>query len=147
MKKLKRKPILLLMCLALLCTCIPTAGATGSSELLALPEQEVVQPMYQYTASTNTLLSISGSTATCKATLTGYSNTTTKVKIEMTLQKKSLLVWSDVTSWSLLVSNYKSTLTKTKSIASGTYRVKAVYTAYSGSASETFTKYSATVSL
>ncbi len=106
-------------------------------------EYTTIQPLYDYTASHVTNLTISGGTASCKASLTGYSGTTSKIEITMTLQKKTLLWWSNVESWTGTYNTYYGSLTKSKAVDSGTYRVKAVYKVYSGSKSETITGYSA----
>ena len=146
-KKKYQKPLLLLMCIALICALMPTADAASVVQSLSLSDENVMQPMYNYTANTNTELYISGNTATCKASITGYNGTTTKVKIQMTLQKKSFLSWNDVETWTIISLSYKESYTKTRSVESGTYRVKAVYTAYKGTDSETITKYSASKSV
>lgn len=101
-----------------------------------------IQPMYDYTRNYVENLSISNGTASCSATLTGINGTTTKIVIKMTLQKKTLLWWSEVEAWSATYNTYYGTLSKTASVKSGTYRVKAVYTVYSGSNSESITDYS-----
>ncbi len=102
-----------------------------------------VQPRYDYTKNYNETLTIANGTASCTASLKGISGTTTKVVIKMTLQKKTLLWWSEVETWSTTSNTYYGTLTKTAAVKSGTYRVKAVYTVYSGSNSESITDYSA----
>ena len=142
-RKTLKKLTAWILCVALMCALVPAASAVPR----ALPEDEIVQPMYNYVSSYSTELTISGGTATCKATITGYNGTTTKLVAEMTLQKKSgLFGWDDVETWKTSISTYKLTSTKTKSVSSGTYRVKVKFTAYSGTSSESFTKYSSTKS-
>ena len=101
-----------------------------------------LQPLYEFVNRYSETLSISNGTATCKASLTGISGTTTNVKIVMTLQKKTLLWWDDVDSWYTIANTYYASLSKSISVGSGTYRVKAVYTVYSGAKSESITDYS-----
>ena len=101
-----------------------------------------IQPRYDYTKNHVENLSITNGTASCSATLTGINGTTTKVVIKMTLQKKTLLWWSEAESWTATYNTYYGTLSKTATVKSGTYRVKAVYTVYSGSNSESITDYS-----
>ena len=140
-KNFLKKTIAWMLCTVLICALVPAASAAPR----ALPEEEIVQPMYNYVSNYSTTLSISGGTATCKASITGYTGTTTKVAIEMTLQKKSgLFSWDDVETWKSSINTYTLTSTKTKSVGSGTYRVKVKFTAYSGTASESFTKNSST---
>lgn len=101
-------------------------------------------PAYSYTYDCSSELSISGTTATCTSTVTGYYNQTTKITILQTLQKKnSSGDWDYVCSWSSIIYNYCGSLTNTKSsLSSGTYRLKTVATVYAGTANETITKYS-----
>lgn len=102
----------------------------------------IAQPYYIYTSSVNVTLSNSSGNAKCTTTVNGYVDTATKIKITMTLQKKTLFWWSKDTSWTTTVSDYYASLSKTASVGSGTYRVKAECVVYSGSASETITQYS-----
>lgn len=101
-------------------------------------------PAYSYTSNCSSELSISGTTATCKSSITGYYNKTTKITILQTLQKKnSSGNWDYVCSWSSIIYNYCGSLTNTKSsLSSGTYRLKTVATVYAGTANETITMYS-----
>ncbi len=104
-----------------------------------------VQPRYSYTSLVTTSLKDSSGNANCGASLVGYDGITTKIQITMTLQKKSLLWWSEVQEWTLTANDFIASFSKTKAVGSGKYRVKAVYKVYSGSASESITDYSATV--
>lgn len=112
-------------------------------------EAGIITPFWTYINDTLTVLSISDSgIATCTSKITGYSGSTTKVHITMTLQKKGgflNLFWTDVMEWSQSFNNYYGTLSKTHSTSGGTYRIRAVYVAYSGSDSETTTAYSSEV--
>lgn len=103
----------------------------------------IAQPMYEYTYSVLPSLSISGEKAACTTVVSGYSGTTTKIQIKMTLQKRFLFWWNEEESWSSTTNGYSATLYKTAAVDSGTYRVKAEITVYSGSKSETITQYSA----
>lgn len=101
---------------------------------------------YSYTKYCSSELTISGTTATCTSNATGYINVTTQIDFYQTLQKQnSYGNWNDVSnaSWSDTVHYYKGTVTNTKSsLSSGTYRLKTVFTVYSGTSYETITKYS-----
>lgn len=104
-----------------------------------------IQPYYSYTSSIKATLSDLSGKAVCTGSVTGYNGTTTKIKITMTLQKKTLLWWSEVEEWTTTVSSYKTTLEKTATVDSGKHRVKVEAIVYSGSNSETITVYSSTV--
>ena len=145
------------ICLSVSCGALVNAQTLESSA----PDEEicglklvgsgnmVITPSWAYISDTTTTLSISGSgVATCTAKITGYSGTTTKVQITVTLQKKGgflNLFWTDVTQWSQTFDNYYGTLSKSYNVSSGTYRIRAVYVAYKGSDSETITAYSSEV--
>jgi len=121
--------IMLLSCAAVSQAAVVDGGAT-------------VQPMYNYTSTTTTNLNISSGVASCRSYIMGYNGTTTKIEITMTLQKKTLLWWSTVETWTTTVNSYYGSFNKSISVGGGTYRVKAVYKVYSGSNSETITDYS-----
>ncbi|MDR2525917.1 MAG: hypothetical protein LBC83_07055 [Oscillospiraceae bacterium] len=85
----------------------------------------------------------------CEGVITGYSGITTKVKIELYLERKtaSSSTWSAYGSSSKTVNSYIGAHQYIKSVTSGyQYRVRAVYTAWSGSNSESMTRYSGVVS-
>lgn len=98
-----------------------------------------ITPYYLYTHTASSTLTISGTTATCVSTARGYSGETTKIFIYQALQKKnSNNSWTVVSSWSETDTGYIGSATNTKSsLASGTYRLRTVFTVYAGSAYET----------
>ncbi|WP_410068679.1 hypothetical protein [Ruminococcus sp.] len=92
-------------------------------------------------------MSISNKTATCKSTVRGISGTTTKIVITQTLQKKNGSSWNKYSSWTKTFNSWYAIYSNSKeSLSSGTYRVKTVAKVYNGSAYETITIYSKTVS-
>lgn len=110
--------------------------------------QSAVQPRYSYAYSVNAGLIISGQQAQSTANIVGYHGTTTRIKTKITLQKKGLLSWSNVTSWSDDVYDYVASYGYHYGpLSSGTYRVKVEATVYAGSASETITDYSSQVKI
>ena len=113
------------------------------STTLMVSAENQVQPRWSYTNFTFVGLEVTtAGTAYCTANVDGYDGITTKVHIEMKLQKYTVLWWSTQETWEGTFNDYYGTLVKTKSVGSGTYRVKAVFTVYSGSASEEITSYS-----
>ena len=146
----------MVICLSASCGMLMNTQALETSE----PNQEIFElelvgngnvaiTPFWYTADTITVLSISSTgVATGTAKITGYSGTTTKVTITMTLQKKGgflNLFWNDVVTWTQTFNNYKGALSKNYNVSGGTYRIRADYVAYKGSASETITAYSSEV--
>lgn len=74
---------------------------------------------------------------TVSAKITGKSNVTS-VKIKMELQKLSSGIYSTVETWEQLFTGKTGSMEQSKITNSlSTYRLKATFTAYSGSASET----------
>ena len=137
-----KKIISLLITVVLLLTTM-TAGLSAQAAAIDNGESEIM-PCYTYTSEHSSVIGLNGSTATCESYVSGYSNVT-KITMKMTLQKKTVLWWSEVTSWSTTVNSDYALLTKTKSLGSGTYRIKMTATVYSGSSSENITGYSANV--
>lgn len=132
-------PIVLIFCVSIVASAESPVVTPGTLE----QTESDIMPCFEYTNTTATSLSITtAGKATCSTSLNGYSGTTTKIVIKMTLQKKTLLWWSEVDSWSSTINNWYGTLTKTTSVGSGTYRVKVEFTVYSGSNSEEITTYS-----
>ncbi len=131
------KKIISLLCAVVLSTSFAVGNVASAAVIL--PDF----PAYSYTRECSSDLSISGTTATCNSSVTGYYNETTKIVIIQTLQKKnSSGKWEYICSWNETIDGFKGSVTNTKSsLESGTYRLKTVFTIYAGTASETITKY------
>lgn len=113
---------------------LPASAARGNNE---------ISPNYLYTLSGSSSLNISNGTATCKSQLTGISSKTTKVVGYQYLEKKNDRNWETVSggTWNDTANSFMLTLSNTKkSLGSGTYRVRAVFTVYSGTKFETVEK-------
>lgn len=106
-------------------------------------EDVAVQPRFNYTAFTATSLDITTQgVASCLATAEGYNGITTKVEIQMILQKSIKRRWTDMVTWEGAFNGMDGYLNELTTVTTGTYRVKAVYTVYSGSDYEEITSYS-----
>ena len=106
-------------------------------------EETVVQPRFSYTNMVVTALDITtNGTAYCSASVEGYDGITTKVEIQMVLQKSIKRRWTDMVTWEGTFNDVIGFLDEQTTVTTGTYRVKAVYTVYSGSAYEEITGYS-----
>ena len=115
----------------------------GWTGVAVAAESSAVQPRYSYTEDASTNLSITSSgTATCTATLTGYSGTTTKIHIKMELQTVKSVMWRTAKTWTATYNSYRATMEKTATVESGRHRLKVTFTAYSGTASEEIIVYS-----
>jgi hypothetical protein len=98
-----------------------------------------------YINTTNTTLGISGGQAISEGSIVGYSGITTKVTVALYLERKkaSATTWTTVSSGSKTTNGHVGAHQLKTAVTSGyQYRVRAVYTAYSGSNYETLTSYS-----
>ena len=120
-----KKILALVMCLVLMCG----MGVVASAETA----ENKVQPRYSYTNIITATLTNSGGKALCGADVEGYSGTTTKIVITMTLQKKTLLWWSKVQEWTVTANSHAAAISKTVAVDSGTHRVKVEAKVYAGS--------------
>lgn len=141
-----KKIVALTLCLILLCGTGLVANAESVEDSTnSTSSIGAIQPMYDYANLVSSTLSKSSGKALCNGQVIGYSGLTTKIKITLTLQKKTLLWWSTEEEWTTTVSSYQASLTKTQAVGSGKYRVKLAAVVYSGSNSENITVYSSTV--
>lgn len=108
---------------------------------LSVSAETVVQPRYTYTGSHATILVIDNDVATVESYVNGYS-TVTSIKMTVTLQKKVLWWWNDVTEWSNIAPRNYLSISESTTVGSGTYRAKLVAVVCSGTESETIEGYS-----
>ncbi len=107
----------------------------------AVAEDDLVAPCATYIGSTDTTFSVN--TFSCGATgeICGR-NGAIKVNIKLQLQKENDGVWTTVKTWEKTFDSYSGALEGTATISPfSTYRLKATYTAYTSSDSESFTVY------
>lgn len=148
--KFGRKFSSLVMAVCILFACSITANAQSvevppSNLYLVEVDENMFIIHSAFIHATNTTLSISNAgVATAFASLTGRPGTTTNVSITMTLQRRGFLglIWSDVETWTTSANHHSATILRTHNVGSGTYRVRAVYTANT----DTTTAFSANVS-
>ncbi len=102
-----------------------------------------VMPCLTYIVDAKTTLGISGSTATVDCWVKGDVLDATKAKAIVELQvKNSATNWIPVAIWTDTQDAFKASVYETKTInPNNTYRVKATYTVWEGSQSETITSY------
>lgn len=99
---------------------------------------------YLYTAEITTGLSISSSgTATALTSVTGEIGLTTKIEINMYLEKYNSGTWDEIAHWSKTSTSCSALLSKVKTVSSGNiYRVRAEIRSYAGTKSEYIMRYS-----
>lgn len=125
----------------ILCTILVFVIAVPCFNLKAIAYDII--PFYLYTESCSSLLTISGTTATCTSKATGYLGETTKIVIDQILEQKSSGdTWSYVNSWNETYTGHKSSATNYEySLSKGkTYRLRTVFTVYCGTKYETIEK-------
>ena len=137
-----KKMFSIVLCIVLCCGISFVTEADCNTKGVTSVADSNIQPCYDYTSTVSTKLNSPSGKAVCTANVNGYDGLTTKIKITMTLQKKALLWWSAVETWTTTVSDFYATLSKTATVESRKYRVKAEYVVYSGSNSESITQYS-----
>ncbi len=113
----------------------------GITVFAAVADNNLVSPCYTYINGTETTFDLG--TFSCSATgdICG-TGAVTKVKIKLQLQKENDGVWSTVETWEKTFSGISGELSGSTSISPfSTYRLKATYTAYTSSDSESLTAY------
>lgn len=90
-----------------------------------------IMPYTELADASSSILTINGTTATCKSKVTGYSDVES-VKIVQTLQKQGIFgSWGKYgnTSWTTTINGSSASVSNTKTgLESGTYRLKTVFT-------------------
>ena len=128
---MSKRIITVILCLSILFSFCCIANAAG------------VQPRYSYCSSVKTQLSVYNGNANCVSSCIGYSSLTRSISIDMTLQKKVLWWWDDVTSWNATYSGEYASMSRTESVGGGTYRVKTEFTITANDGNtESITEYS-----
>ncbi len=131
---MKKSVISILLSVVMVFTVAITAFA-------AIADDNLVSPCYTYIGSTDTSFTVN--TFSCAATgdICGLGGVT-RVNIKLQLQKENDGVWSTVKTWEKTFSGISGELSGSTSISPfSNYRLKAVYTAYTSSDSETLVAY------
>ena len=98
-----------------------------------------IEPIYTYVSLATSTLNIVSDTAYCKASVVG-SSSVKSTSGTMYLEKKGIFSWKTVNTESWTDSSSYNTLHMENSLSglsSGKYRVRTVFTVYSGNSSET----------
>ena len=100
-------------------------------------ESDMVAPVYEYADDIISSLSINSGTAELSCSASGSSKVVTKISATMYLEKYNNGKWSATGNWSKSKDGNILTFSKTASVTKGLYRVRTVFTVYSGNKSET----------
>jgi len=142
-----KKVISGILCLVFLVFGAISAQATAVSSA-DLVDQNDPPMRLAYINTTVTNLVISSGQATSEGLASGYSGVTTKVTVALYLERKtaSASTWTTIASGSKTTNGHVGAHQLKTSVGTGyQYRVRAVYTAWSGTKSETLTSYSRVV--
>ncbi len=102
-----------------------------------------IEPRLTYIEAAETDLTIKNNIATIDCWVKGDYYNGTKAKVIAELQLKSGSSWIAYGTWTDTQNDYEASVYETKSVKTGqTYRVKATYTVWEGSQSETIVVFS-----
>ena len=136
MSKLVRSLVCVMLSITMVLSMSTWAGVPVAAE------ETAVQPRYSYANYISASINLyTDGTANCYAYVNGYDDVT-EIHIQMILQKSIKRRWTDMASWEGTWTKTYASLSRSTTVTTGTYRVKAVYTIYSGSAYEEITAYS-----
>ena len=128
--------------LFLVCLCTPISAYASTTDDIG----DTPTTYYLYTISTSSVLSFSGSTATCKSTVCGMNGYVTKIVFTQKLQKKVDGSWTTIKTWTTTKNQTSASVVNSKSsMSTGTYRLKTSAKVYNGTAYETVTSTSTTI--
>ena len=103
----------------------------------------VIQPRLNYIKDAQAGFSINNGTAIVDCWVKGNFNNATKAKVIAELQLKSGNSWIAYGTWTDIQNAFKADVYETKGVKSGnTYRVKATFTVWEGSQSESIVAFS-----
>lgn len=139
------KAAILSLMLTLMACAVPMQANAADIANIVVGE---IAPAYIDVNVATSILSISGSTATCKSEV--KCSTATSITVSQCLYKVSGSTLTPVkdAQWSTVEKSTSVTFTNTKSgLGSGTYRLETVFTVHIGRVSETVTVYSNDVTI
>lgn len=140
--KSRKKQIFSMVLLGVLLFSVPPR-TSRAAEIEQAGETGPISVCAEYATRCDVTLSISNGNANIYASVIGYAGVS-KIHAKVVLQKYSGSNWSAVKTYENTVSTSLYSLSKTKAVSKGKYRVKVVFTLYKGEKSEKVTKYSKT---
>ena len=132
---LKRRGFAAILCLALCLVAFPVpqamaaAPSTGESEIM---------PLMEYIFDAEADFTISDGTAYMFAFVDGHLGKATKCEVTVELQRKGLLFWNTIETWTSTENGHRAEVDVSCAVADGeTYRMVTSVTVWSGTQSET----------
>lgn len=140
---MKKSIVTAIVCSMMLIMFPMTSMASGTIVNEVKNVEGQVTPRWSYIVDTWTDLGVSGDTATVNCWVKGNVSTATKAKAIVELQvKNSATNWIPVAIWTDTQDDFMAYVYESKEInPDNTYRVKATYTVWEGTQSETTTVY------
>ena len=134
-KKIFAVAMLCFVCVGFTSTSVFAQDSNGMEKI------SVISPRWTYIADAEVDLAIRNSNAIVDCWVNGHYNTATKSKVIAELQvKNSSTNWIPVAIWTDTQNGYMASVYETKEInPNNIYRVKATFTVWEGSQSETIT--------
>ena len=113
-EKMKRISLILIVCLLV----------SFTSGILASAKEYSIDPRYNNSNAVNHTFEITNNTAIATVSVTGYKNITSRISVNVKLEKRALLglIWNNVEEWNVFSFNPSETFEFRKSVGSGTYR-------------------------
>lgn len=129
-----KKILCVSLCLLAIIGCMPLSAA-------AADYSTAIEPRYNNTANASTDFNIVDDVAKISVTYVGYEGITTGATINITLEKKFLLVfWTEVETWTLTSDSAFFNQTVSCDVSSGTHRATVEYQIYgSGGSTDVIT--------
>lgn len=123
------------------------ATSVDSAEQAVSAQYQPIMPFWSFINMTVTNIGVSGGQVIGNGSIQGIPGVTTRVSIELTIQRRpagSTAAWTNVVSGIRTVNGVVAGHEiRTPAVAGFEYRTRAVYTAWSGTRSETHTSFSA----
>ena len=125
---------------AVLCTILCLMAFPVPQAMAAVPsfgDESEIMPMMEYIYDADSDFVISDGRANMYAIVRGHSEKATKCEVTVELQKKGLLFWDTVESWTVTETGRRAEVDVSHKVTAGeTYRMVTTVTVWSGNESE-----------
>lgn len=131
----KKRSFATVLCLALCLVAFPVPQA-----MAATPDtgENMIMPLMEYIFDAEADFTISNGTAFMFAFVDGHLGRTTKCEVTVELQRKGLLFWDTIETWTATENGARAEVDVSCAVTAGeTYRMVTTVTAWSGTQSET----------
>lgn len=146
MKQVSRRMVCMVLLGVLFTTSMSQTGKAAEFEAVGenVSDSAATSVCAAYATKCDAKLSLSSGKAEIYAKISGYISVS-KIHAKVVLQRYTSGSWRTVKTYEDTVSASSYSMSKSKAVSKGKYRVKAVFTLYKGAKSEKVIKYSSTV--